>query len=181
MRLTRIRLLSPPGARARWSRHWPPSPSRHRRAAATARCCHGLGVAGEEPRGLRDGSRWSASGPGGTSATTGWSSTWPVRRPGYRVEYVTAVTMDGSGQVVPLRGGARLQVVAIAPAYDAQGNATYHPANPRELVNVTGYATLRQVAWAGSFEGRTTIGVGVRARLPFPCSRWPVRAAARDW
>src|SRR4051812_48602982 len=29
---------------------------------------------------------------------------------GYRVEYVAAVTADGSGQAVPLRGGARLQV-----------------------------------------------------------------------
>jgi hypothetical protein len=34
-------------------------------------------------------------------------------------------------------------------------------------VNVTGYRTLRQVAHAGTFEGQTTIGVGVRARLPF--------------
>ena len=25
---------------------------------------------------------------------------------------------------------------------------------------------IRQVAWAGSFEGQTTIGLGVRARLP---------------
>ena len=27
--------------------------------------------------------------------------------------------------------------------------------------------TLRQVAWGGSWEGQTTIGVGTRARLPF--------------
>jgi hypothetical protein len=32
---------------------------------------------------------------------------------------------------------------------------------------VSGYRTFRQVAYAGSFEGQTTIGVGVRARLPF--------------
>ena len=35
------------------------------------------------------------------------------------------------------------------------------------LTNVAGYSTFRQVAYAGSFEGQTTIGLGVRARLPF--------------
>ena len=32
---------------------------------------------------------------------------------------------------------------------------------------MAGYGTFRQVAWAGSFEGQSTIGLGVRARLPF--------------
>lgn len=86
---------------------------------------------------------------------------------GYAVRYVRAVTMDGSGRPVPLRGGAFLEVVAIAPAHDNAGNATYRPADRRELVSVSGWRTFRQVAWAGSFEGRTTIGLGVRARLPF--------------
>jgi hypothetical protein len=36
-----------------------------------------------------------------------------------------------------------------------------------ELVNVTGYRTFRQVAWAGSYEGESTVGLGTRARLPF--------------
>ena len=31
---------------------------------------------------------------------------------GYRVEYVSQVREDGSGRLVPLRGGARLQIVA---------------------------------------------------------------------
>ncbi|WP_205629695.1 AMIN-like domain-containing (lipo)protein [Jiangella muralis] len=86
---------------------------------------------------------------------------------GYLVRYVPAVTMDGSGQVVPLRGGADLEVVAVAPAYDDNGHDTYAPADRRELVRVSGWQTFRQVAWAGSFEGQTTIGLGVRARLPF--------------
>lgn len=86
---------------------------------------------------------------------------------GYDVRYVDQVIADGSGQVVPLRGGAKLQVVVRAPAYDANGNATYRPADRRELVNVTGFQTFRQLALAGSFEGVTTIGAGVRARLPF--------------
>jgi hypothetical protein len=32
---------------------------------------------------------------------------------------------------------------------------------------VTGFRTVRQVAWAGSYEGTTSLGVGTRARLPF--------------
>jgi hypothetical protein len=85
---------------------------------------------------------------------------------GYSVSYVAAVRQEGSGAVVPLRGGARLAVVAHAPAYDATG-PTYVPANPNELAPVAGSRTFRQVAWAGSFEGSTTVGLGVRARLPF--------------
>ncbi|WP_018682404.1 AMIN-like domain-containing (lipo)protein [Actinokineospora enzanensis] len=86
---------------------------------------------------------------------------------GYYVQYVPEVTMDGSGKPVPLRGGAFLQIVVYSPAYDDNGNLTYHPANWTELVDVTGYQTFRQASWAGSFEGTTTVGLGVRARLPF--------------
>lgn len=32
---------------------------------------------------------------------------------------------------------------------------------------MSGYSTFRQVAWGGSFEGQSTIGLGVRARLPY--------------
>jgi hypothetical protein len=87
-------------------------------------------------------------------------------RTGYDVRYVDNVYQDGSGRLVPLRGGARMQVVTKAPAYDSRGSATYRPADTRELVAVGGYSTFRRVAWAGSFEGQTTIGLGVRARLP---------------
>ncbi len=89
------------------------------------------------------------------------------RAPGYTVRYVDTVYTDGAGMVVPLRGGAKLSLVANAPAYTASGNPSFLPANRAEVVDVTGYDTLRQVAWAGSFEGRTSLGVGVRARLPF--------------
>lgn len=87
-------------------------------------------------------------------------------RPGFHVQYVRRVTADGSGAEVPLRGGARIQVIVHAPASDAAGHSTYQPRDWEELVDVTGYSTFRQVAWAGSFEGQTTIGLGVRARLP---------------
>jgi hypothetical protein len=86
---------------------------------------------------------------------------------GYWVRYVPVMTQPGNGQVVSLRGGAKLSVTAHVPAYNDTGQTTYHPANRAELVNVTGYRTFRQVAWAGSYEGESTVGLGTRARLPF--------------
>jgi hypothetical protein len=85
---------------------------------------------------------------------------------GYRVGYVTEVRQDGSGRPVALRGGAKLRLIVKAPAYDGAGNPTF-PATNSELVDVSGFRTFRQIAGAGSFEGQTTIGLGVRARLPF--------------
>lgn len=82
---------------------------------------------------------------------------------GYFVSYVDVVRRDGSGDLVPLRGGARLEVVATAPAMAT--DAWFLPSG--ELVDTTGYRTFRHVAWAGSLESQTTIGLGVRARLPF--------------
>lgn len=88
-------------------------------------------------------------------------------RTGYDVRYVSDVYAGGSGALIPLRGGARIRIIAKAPTHDGLGRTTYRPANHRELVEVSGYSTFRQVAWAGSFEGQTTVGLGVRARLPF--------------
>lgn len=76
---------------------------------------------------------------------------------GFDVRYVSQVTQDGSGLPVAVAGGAKLQIVDRAARY------TTAPAMP----NVTGYTTFRQVKWAGSFEGQSTVGLGVRARLPF--------------
>jgi hypothetical protein len=87
--------------------------------------------------------------------------------PSYDVRYLPAVSEQGSGAPVPLRGGAALQVVVRAPAHDGHYRPTYLPGDPAEVVDVTGFETVRQVAWAGSFEGQTTIGIGTRARLPF--------------
>lgn len=86
---------------------------------------------------------------------------------GYTVRYVPQVAQDGSGHLVPLRGQAFLQVTVNAPSYDQNYNPTYSPADKAELRNVGGYQTFRQVAWAGSYEGYSSLGLGVRARLPF--------------
>jgi hypothetical protein len=86
---------------------------------------------------------------------------------GYRVEYVPQVTQDGSGDPIPLRGAADLQIVVLAPGHNELGRPTYEPANPAEAVNVAGFDTFRQVAWGGTFEGQSVVGLGVRAQLPF--------------
>lgn len=86
---------------------------------------------------------------------------------GFDVRYVPVLVQDGSGIPVPLRGAADLQVIALAPSYDINGVVTYDPPRDSEALNVAGYTTFRQVAFAGSFEGQTRFGLGVRARLPF--------------
>jgi hypothetical protein len=73
---------------------------------------------------------------------------------GYNLHYGPVLT-EGQGLPLALRGGASLDIVLYAPA------------NPSNVVNVSGFRTFRQVADGGSFEGYTTIGLGVRARLPF--------------
>jgi hypothetical protein len=85
------------------------------------------------------------------------------RGDGYSVRYVDEVRADGSGNLVPLRGGARLEVVVVEPVTST--DAFFLPNG--ELADVRGYPTFRHLAWAGSFEGQTTLGLGVRARLPF--------------
>lgn len=91
---------------------------------------------------------------------------------GYDVRYVPQVLADASGTLVPLAGGARLKVTVVAPAYGPTG-VTYRPRDPAHVAGVAGFRVFRQVAWAGSFEGSTTLGVGVRARLPFEVSLLP--------
>ena len=86
---------------------------------------------------------------------------------GYDVAYVDAVRAPGSGLVVPLRGEAALRVIVRAPAHDDDGQPTYNPPVPGEVADVAAYETFEQVAFAGTFEGSTTFGLGVRERLPF--------------
>lgn len=85
---------------------------------------------------------------------------------GWEVQYVDTVVQDGSGAPLTVPGGARLAVVLHHPSSDEQGSPTY-PQRIGPVANITGYRTLRSVVFGGSFEGYTTLGVGVRARLPF--------------
>ncbi|WP_233161029.1 AMIN-like domain-containing (lipo)protein [Actinophytocola xanthii] len=94
---------------------------------------------------------------------------------GYWVSYVNQVSAEATGDVVPVRGGARLQVSVHAFGLDDNYEPTYVFDDPAELVNVTGFQTFRQVAWAGTHHGTTSVGLGVRARLPFRVFTLPDR------
>jgi hypothetical protein len=87
---------------------------------------------------------------------------------GYHTGYTARLRGAGSGELLPrLRGGISLSIVVDVPAHDDDYNPTYDPANRYEAVNVSGYRTFRQVAFYGTYEGQTQLGIGVRARLPY--------------
>jgi hypothetical protein len=86
---------------------------------------------------------------------------------GGSARYVPRVTQIAVDEPVPLRGGAFIELALYAPSYDLDGAPTFSPRDRAELAAVRGFRTFRQVAGGGSFEGYTTIGLGVRARLPY--------------
>jgi hypothetical protein len=93
---------------------------------------------------------------------------------GFDVRYVPVVLADGSGQPVPVAGRAALQVIVRAPILgaDNQGHQPGRavPTVGQSLVaasHISGWKSLRAVTFAGSFEGQTTVAVGVRERVPF--------------
>ncbi|WP_206338810.1 AMIN-like domain-containing (lipo)protein [Streptomyces tendae] len=89
---------------------------------------------------------------------------------GYAVRYVDRLYQDGSGRHIPVAGGAVLEVRVTAPAYDPETGAATYPARAGAAlpgVDLTGYRTFRDARFAGSFEGETQLGLGVRGRLPF--------------
>lgn len=88
-------------------------------------------------------------------------------RPSAIVSYVSQITTDGEGAVVPVRGGAFLEVVAGVVAGEPNSDVLLGCEVGDEMADVGGYRTLREVAYAGFFEGQVTLGIGVRARLPF--------------
>ena len=87
---------------------------------------------------------------------------------GYQTGYADRLRGAASGELLPrLRGGISLGILVDVRAHDDNYDPTYQPADPYEIVNVSGYQTFRQVAFYGTFEGTTQLGIGVRARLPY--------------
>lgn len=89
---------------------------------------------------------------------------------GYRVGYVNAMYQDGSGDPIPVGGGAILEIRVAAPSYDpGTGVETYsgRAGKPLPGVDITGFRTFKDTRYGASFEGETQVGLGVRARLPF--------------
>ena len=83
---------------------------------------------------------------------------------GYRVRYAAEVPTEGEGRPLVIAGGAFLRVTLLDPAYDVDTGASTYTCCPTD---VAGYLTLRDLVFGGTFEGYTTFGIGVRARLPF--------------
>ncbi|MET7621860.1 hypothetical protein [Streptomyces sp. NPDC005408] len=89
---------------------------------------------------------------------------------GYHVGYVATFHQDGSGEQIPVNGGAILQILVSAPSYDPATNKPTYPAQaakPLPGVKITGYKTFKDTKFGASSEGQTQIGLGVRAKLPF--------------
>jgi hypothetical protein len=86
---------------------------------------------------------------------------------GFAVRYVDQVREARTGRPVALAGGARLEIIVHARALTDADVATYRPADPARAAAVGGFTTFRQVAFVGTQEAQTQIGLGVRARLPF--------------
>jgi hypothetical protein len=87
--------------------------------------------------------------------------------PGSFVHYTDGLSQPGSGHLVAVSGGAVLTINALAPSYDVNGNPTTPWRAGGHIASTTSFRTFRDVVYAGSFEGETTLGLGVRARLPF--------------
>ncbi|MFG2140071.1 hypothetical protein [Streptomyces sp. NPDC048650] len=93
---------------------------------------------------------------------------------GYHVGYVSAFHQDGSGERIPVKGGAILQIFVSAPSHDpSSGKQTYaaQAGKPLPGVHLAGYRTFRDTRFGASFEGQTQVGLGTRAKLPFRVSR----------
>lgn len=100
--------------------------------------------------------------------------------PGVRVQYVDALRHQGSGDVVPLRGRAVVQVdVSPATAHTDGGD----PTMTDPLPGLTSFAVFRALADAGDFEAQLTWGIGVAARTALRATTLtgPSRVAVDVW
>ncbi|WP_035771736.1 hypothetical protein [Arthrobacter sp. Br18] len=150
-------------------------------ALATLALVASLGIAGTAPASAACGTTWGSLPKAGSASSSAQVANVRTGRhdcfdrmvvdldgkaPSYSVKYAPLHGI-GSGHPIPLRGNADLRLIMDAPSYDREGQPTYPIIDRSELANVAGYQTFRQLAWAGSYEGQTLIGLGVRARLPF--------------
>jgi hypothetical protein len=88
--------------------------------------------------------------------------TFQGAHPGYDIAYRSKITSEPMDRVVPLRGGAFLQVM-VHPTSTVV-TAPQRPITP-DLTRV------KQVKGAGDFEALASYGIGVAGRAPFRVSR----------
>jgi len=93
--------------------------------------------------------------------------------PGYDVRYTDAFRAEGSGNVLPTSGGAVLSISVHAWAYDfANGRSSVpwsvgtHVVGPAQF-GAGGFPAFGDLVYGGTYEGYSSLGLGVRARLPF--------------
>ncbi|AXG81065.1 AMIN-like domain-containing (lipo)protein [Streptomyces paludis] len=106
---------------------------------------------------------------------------------GHRVGYVDKIT-HVSETPIPVSGGAILAIRIATPVFLPGTTTPAYPvsalAAPLPGVNLTGYETFRDARYAGYYHGETTVGLGVRARLPFRVLTLPDRVVvdvAHTW
>lgn len=80
--------------------------------------------------------------------------------PGFTLSYVPTLSYDPTGDPMQLFGLGHLQLTIYAPI-DVPTWKNY------EFRAGSEYGSLRHIKFAGSFEGVTTFGIGVREKLPF--------------
>ncbi len=89
---------------------------------------------------------------------------------GYNVRYDVA-RAEGTGDPLPVEGGAVIAISVKAPAYDDHGSVTVPWRGPAVIrpdqFTADGFRTFRHLVWGGTYEGYSSFGLGVRARLPF--------------
>lgn len=88
------------------------------------------------------------------------------RLPGYRTGYTRVHRYDGSGAIVPIRGGLG---ISLNPAYahtDA-GRSTY--VGPR--IARPGFPALKAVAFTGDYEGYVSFAFGLSYHAPYKIFR----------
>ena len=86
----------------------------------------------------------------------------------FTVGYADHVYSQAKGDELSVAGGAKLNVLLRENDYDIRtGVGTYPHHAGEHIADLSNYRTLRDLVYGGSFEGYTTFGLGVRARLPF--------------
>ena len=87
-----------------------------------------------------------------------------VAQPGWRVEYVTTPTSDGSGNAVTVTGSAFLRVI-ITNIGIPPDTGVPDP-NPKQI-SPTSTQVVRQVVLDTAFEGKYTSFIGLTGARPF--------------
>ncbi len=87
----------------------------------------------------------------------------------YNVRYADSVPTQGEGSSLSLNGNAKMQIDFMGASYNDEGQTVYPAVIKQTLpgIKISGYSVIKDAKWGGSFEGQSTIGLGVENKLPF--------------